>query len=237
MNVIDIVIIVVILFGAIIGFKRGALSEFLTFFGFFIIVLGSFLLKNKVSEFLYLNLPFFKFHGLLNGVTAINILLYEVISFFIVFIVLYIIFKSTVLVSKIFKKFFDASIIISIPMKIGGAILGIIENYLFLFIVLYLMSIPFLDNDIVKNSKLRKVILEKTPIINMYVENTVNVGREFWDIADKYKTNADQENLNLETINLLLKYNVTKVESIDILVDKNKIQINNIESVLINYRD
>ena len=99
------------------------------------------------------------------------------------------------------------------------------------------MSLPFFDIDIVKNSKLRKVILEKTPIINMYVENTVNVGREFWDIADKYKTNADQENLNLETINLLLKYNVTKVESIDILVDKNKIQINNIESVLINYRD
>ena len=80
--------------------------------------------------------------------------------------------------------------------------------------------------EIVRDSKLRVAILEKTPVLNLYVEGAVNVGREFWDVAEKYKDGKHSEALNLEALDLLLKYKVTTVESVDVLVEQNKIQIN-----------
>ena len=80
------------------------------------------------------------------------------------------------------------------------------------------------------------MILSKTPVLNLYVDSAVNVGKEFWDVAEQYKKVENHEHLNLEALDLLLKYEATTVESIDILVEQNKIQINNIESVLMKYR-
>ena len=49
MNVLDIAIIVLILLGAIIGFNRGFLSEFLSFSGMVIVIIVAFMFKNSLS--------------------------------------------------------------------------------------------------------------------------------------------------------------------------------------------
>lgn len=237
MNLVDIIIIVILLLGAFIGFRRGFTTQLLSLCGFVVVVMAAFLFKNPVSAYLYEHLPFFNFPGLLSGISVVNILMYEVIAFFIIFIVLYIILKVIVMVSHLFEKLLDATILLGIPSKLLGAVLGIFENYLVAFIILYIVSLPFFDIDMVKKSKLRTQILEKTPVLNSYVESTVKVGNEFWDLAEEYKAGTNSELFNLEALDLLLKYNVTSVKSIDILVQKNKIQINNIESVLKNYRE
>lgn len=237
MNYIDIVIILIFLLGAVVGYKRGAIQQAISFFGFIIVVVLAFLLKNPVSYYLYTNLPFFNFSGILSGITVINILVYEVVAFFAVFGVLYLILRIIGLFSKLLDKLLSSTILLSVPFKIVGALLGVIENYFVAFLVLYILSLPFFNIEILKESKLRNDILDKTPILNKYVEGTVKVGREFWNVAEKYTSEYDSDKLNLETLDLMLKYKVTDVKSIDILVDKNKIQINNIESVLMKYRD
>ena len=161
---------------------------------------------------------------------------YEVVAFFIIAIVLYIILKAAVLLTNLMQKLFDGNFVISFPNKLAGAALGLIEHFVLVFIALYVLSLPFFDINIVKNSKVRMAILEKTPVLNVYVKGAVKVGSDFWDLAEKYRTKDDLETLNLETLDLLLKYKVTDVDSIDYLVDQNKIQINNIESVLLKYR-
>ena len=45
MNVIDIVILIFLAFGALIGFKRGFTNEFVSLVGIFLIIIFSFLLK------------------------------------------------------------------------------------------------------------------------------------------------------------------------------------------------
>lgn len=237
MNLVDIVIVIILLLGAFIGFRRGFTTQLLSLCGFIVIVMAAFLFKNPVSAYLYEHLPFFKFPGILSGVSVVNILLYEVIAFFIIFIVLYIIFKVIVMVSHLFEKFLDATILLGLPSKLLGAALGVIENYLVVFIFLYIITLPFFNFDIIKESKLKKSILENTPVLNLYVESTVKVGNDFWDLAEQYKSGKEPEKFNLAALDLLLKYKVTTVDSIDILVEKNKIQINNIESVLKNYRE
>ena len=236
MNLVDIAIIVVLILGAVVGYKRGFTTQLLSLCGFVVIVVAAFLFKNPVSMYLYEHLPFFNFPGILSGISVINILLYEAIAFFIVFIGLYLVFKVILMVSHIFEKFLSMTILLGLPSKILGAILGILENYLVAFIILYIISLPIFNINIIKDSRLRMTILEKTPVLNLYANSTVKVGSEFWVLAEKYKSGTDSEQFNLETLNILLKYKVTSVDSVDRLVEKNKIQINNIESVLKKYR-
>lgn len=236
MNLVDIAIIVVLILGAVVGYRRGFTTQFLSLCGFVVIVVAAFLFKNPVSMYLYEHLPFFNFPGILSGISVINLLLYEAIAFFIVFIGLYLVFKVILMVSHIFEKFLSMTILLGLPSKILGAILGILENYLVAFIILYIISLPIFNINIIKDSRLRMTILEKTPVLNLYANSTVKVGSEFWVLAEKYKSGTDSEQFNLETLNILLKYKVTSVDSVDRLVEKNKIQINNIESVLKKYR-
>jgi uncharacterized membrane protein required for colicin V production len=237
MNLVDIIIIIILLLGAFVGFKRGFTTQLLSLCGFVVVAMAAFLFKNPVSAFLYEHLPFFNFPGLLSGVSVVNILMYEVIAFFVIFIILYMVLKIIMVVSHIFEAFLNSTILLGIPSKLLGAVLGVLENYLLAFIVLYIVSLPFFDINVVKESKFRQGILKNTPVLNMYVGGTVNVGNEFWDIAAKYKDGKNKESFNLEALDLLLKYKVTSASSIDVLVQNNKIQINNIESVLKKYRE
>ena len=79
MNIVDIIIIVALLLGAISGFIRGFFKQTVMFVGTIIVVILSFILKNPLSLILYKNLPFFKFGGL----TSLNILMYEILAFII----------------------------------------------------------------------------------------------------------------------------------------------------------
>ena len=87
MNVIDIGIIIIILFGAVLGFKRGFTKELVKALGFIAVIVVAYFLKNPLSTILYENLPFFKF-GLLKNMEILNILLYEAIAFIICIAVL-----------------------------------------------------------------------------------------------------------------------------------------------------
>ena len=66
----------------------------------------------------------------------------------------------------------------------------------------------------------------------------MKVVEEFTSIKDKYNdNNSNAEQFNKEVLDLFLKYDVVKVESIDKLVEKDKLQINNIEEILMKYRE
>ena len=96
MNVTDIVILIALALGAIGGFKSGVIKKTANFVGIFIIIILSFYLKNYLSVIMYENLPFFNFWGLLTGLEILNVILYELIAFLLVFSILFIIFKALV---------------------------------------------------------------------------------------------------------------------------------------------
>ena len=53
MNYVDIIILMIILAGGIIGFKRGVIKQSVLTIGMILVVVLSFLLKNPLSAFLY----------------------------------------------------------------------------------------------------------------------------------------------------------------------------------------
>lgn len=236
MNIFDVIIILFILSGAVVGFKRGLTRELVSLVSFFAIVILAFMLKNPISIFLYEHLPFFKFGGILKGVTVLNIALYEIIAFLIMVIILSVIFKILTIITNLFEKILKMTIILSIPSKIAGAVVGIIESYIWVFIVLYILSFPIFNIDILNESKYKNNILNNTPLLSGFIEPTMKVLDEFGDLKNKYESTENASEFNRETLDLFLKYDVVTVESVDKLIEKDKLKIDNVEEILNKYR-
>lgn len=237
MNIVDLIIIIVILFGAVIGFKRGFTKSLVSAVGLIAIVIIAFLLKNPVSTVLYEHLPFFQFGGVIKGVTVLNIALYELLAFIIVLAILGIVLKILMIATSIFERILTLTIILGIPSKILGAIIGALEWFILVFIGLYVLNMPVVNVKEINNSTLAPKILNNTPILSGVIKDTNAVINEFASIKDKYTDkNVDTNEFNKETLDLFLKYNVVSVDSIDKLIKDNKLKIDGIDEVLVKYR-
>lgn len=235
LNLIDVIVILIILSGAVVGYKSGFTKQIISFFGFIIVLILSYLLKNYISELLYQYFPFFDFGGVLKGVTVLNILIYEVISFFIVFSILMIAFKLILFISKIFETLLKFTIILGIPSKLLGAVVGMVEYYIIAFFALYIFTLPIFAIDGMENSKFKDPILKNTPVLSHYTKDGLQVYEEFNELKDKYEVEQNVEQFNLEALDLFLKYKVITKDSVSKLVERKKLNIPNVDTVLSKY--
>lgn len=234
---VDIVVIILILLGAFVGFKRGFTRELVSCVGFILCVILAYLLKNPISNFMYDHLPFFTFGGVIKGVVVFNILLYEVISFFLTLSILLIILKIVTAGTKVFEGFLNATIVLGIPSKILGFILGAIEWVIICFIGLLVLSLPIFKTNYLYESKIGMAILNNTPILSNVSDNTLKVYKEFENLKDKYEDNTNVNQFNLDALDLFLKYHIVDISSVEKLYNNGKLlSVNNISSVLDNYR-
>lgn len=224
MNVADIVILIILAFGAIVGFKEGVVKKLTDFVGMFVIVILSFYLKNNLSVIMYENLPFFNFWGFIKGVDVINILFYELLAFMIVFMALYFVYKVILMVSGLIEKILKATIILSIPSKLLGIVVGVIEAYVYTFIALVILTLPIFNIPYVRESKMVNFILNETPILSPISEEMIDIYGDVYEILDN-KNNKTDEQLNDEILRLLINKDVVTRESARKLVDRNKVHI------------
>lgn len=236
MNIVDVVIILVILAFGVFGFKRGFFKELVSSIGFILVVVLAFFLKNHISVFMYENLPFFKFGGIFKGVTVLNIFIYEIIAFLIILAILLFLFKFVLFASKLIETILNMTVILAIPSKILGCLLGLVEGFVVVFIALYVLNLPVFDQNILIGSKFKNNILNSTPILSNFVSNSVDVVEEFIDLKEKYETAPNAESFNYETLELFLKYDIIDTNSVVKLKDKGKLKINNIDHLINKYK-
>ncbi len=223
MLLVDIIIILFLVLGFIIGFKHGFLREIVSLAGIILITVLSFILKNPISVFMYKNLPFFKFDFIIKGGTVINILVYEIIAFLIIFSILLIILKIILQVTSLFEKVLTMTIILSIPSKILGGIIGVFKHYILIFLVLFVISLPIFKINIGK-TKIGYFILKETPILSESTKESVKVFNEFSELADKYKKKKNTDDFNQEALNLLIKYKAITKENAKELINNGKLK-------------
>lgn len=225
MNVVDIVIIILLLFGAIAGFKAGVIKKTADFVGMFVIVVLAFYLKNYLSVLMYENLPFFGFAGFIKGIDAINILFYEVVAFVVTFAVLLFVLKVILMLTGLVEKILKATVILSIPSKLLGIVVGVIEMYVYTFLILVVITLPIFKIPHVSDSKLANFILDNTPILSGVSEEMIDIYGDVYEILD-HKDSKTNEELNEDILKLLIEKEVITKESAKELIDKNKIHIN-----------
>ena len=224
MVVVDIIILVLIALGAIGGFKAGVIKKTTDFVGTLVIVIIAFYLKNYLSVIMYENLPFYDFGGLIKGVEVINILFYEVLAFIIVFALLLVILRVLLMVTGLIEKILKATVILSIPSKILGIFVGMIEMYVYVFITLVFLSLPVFNISYVKESKLANFMLNDTPVLSSMAEDIIGTYGEVYELIDN-KENKTSEEVNTEILKVLFDKEVITKESARKLVDKNKLHL------------
>lgn len=225
MNIVDILILIFLGFGALIGFKRGFTRQLVSFLGIFVILILSFVLKNPISVFMYNNLPFFNFGGIFKDITILNILVYEVISFFIVFFLLSIVFRFILFLTKGFEKILTFTIILGIPSKILGAILGVLQHVVYVFIVMYILSLPTFNIGIVKEAKIGNGILHNTPILTSVCDKTLNIFNDIVILSEEYNNTNNMDEFNQKVVDKMLENKIITEENLQILIDKGKITL------------
>ena len=127
----------------------------------------------------------------------------------------------TGLVEKILK----ATVILSIPSKLLGIVVGVIEMYVYLFLILVIVSLPIFDSSFLKDSKMNNFILNNTPVLSGVSEEIIDIYGDVYNITDNRKNNTNEQ-LNEEILKVLIDKKVVTKESAKKLVDKNKIHIN-----------
>ena len=238
MNIIDIGIVIFLLFGMILGFKRGFTTELIKTIGFILVVILAYLFKGSLSNFLYEHLPFINF-GFLKGAAILNILVYEVLAFIICVIVLSLVLKLILVVSRVFEKVLNATIVLGIPSKLAGAVVGFIHEYIILFIILYILTLVGINVDMVNNSKLRDKIVNETPILSKLCDNSLIIIDEFKNIKNDFNNSSiSNQDFNYKAMELFLKYKVVSSESASKLIKDGKLDaFDNYQDLLNEYKE
>ena len=233
MGIADIIIIVILLAFAFLGFKRGVFQSLVAVLGFIAIVCLAYWLKNYLGDFFVLNLPFTKYTFIPGGSMVLNVITYQVVAFIIVIIVLGIIYKVLLLITGIFEKLLRITIILGIPSKILGLIIGVLEGYIVVYLILFFIAQPFMRIDLLENSKYANIILKDTPVLSGFAEDTFTIINE---IDATFKNNGN-DNFDLKLTELILKRNITSVDVMQKLVDNKKIEVQGIQELLNNYQN
>ena len=223
-GIIDAIIILFILLGGVVGFKEGVIKKLTSVIGLFLVVVLAFTLKNKLSVYFYENLPFFDLWGVFKGIQILNVIFYEVVAFLVIASVLMLVYRVLLGLTGFIEKILKATIILSIPSKILGFIVGLIESYIWVYIILFILTLPIINLKDVYTSKTANYIMEETPYLSKYTNKTVKIYHDLYEVIDN-KGNKTNKQINEEAMDLMLKYDIITPESAEKLIDKNKVSV------------
>ena len=233
LNIVDIIVIISILFFGIIGLKRGVFKQLIIFVGLIIIIIISYKLKNIVGDFLVLNIPFMDFPKFLKGASVLNIVIYQSIAFMIVLLLLSMLYKALVAFTGLFEKILRATIILGLPSKILGFVIGLVEGYIIVYILLFFAYQPAFKFNFIEDSKYASSIVNNTPILASYANDTLEIVNDIYDL--KNVDNADEFNYKL--LDIILDKKVTSVDVVEKLVSKKKINFENVDELIQKYKE
>ena len=232
MGIVDIIIIVLIVINVYNGFRKGVVNSAVILVGTFVSLVLAFYLKTPLSMFLYEHLPFFSIGGIFKNITVINILIYEGISFVVTLLVLLLLIKILARVTGFVDKILGKLILLGLPSKILGAVVGFIQGYLVVFLALFAITTFATTTNFLNDSKISNQILTKTPILSQIVGKTIDSVEEVYRIC---MNNENREEANLESLEVLMKYEILNYESAKKLSDSGKLKIENADNIIDKY--
>lgn len=229
-TMVDILIIVFLLLGTYAGWKRGLIKSLVNFVGLIAVVILSFYLKTYIANLLIDKLPFFNFAGF-DGISSINILIYNVISFIFVFIILYCILNIIISITGFIDMLLKFTVIWIIPSKILGALVGFLESWVYIYLVIFVLSAFNGTSNYIMESKTATFILDKTPLVNNVFSSAYGSIKDIYEIINdfEHKDNKNTKDLNLSILQIEIANNLITKEKAQELVDKGKIDLGDIK--------
>lgn len=237
LNIFDVGIILLLIMFLIVGFKNGVIREAFALVGIIAVFILSFVFKGLLGNLMCIILPFFKLSGIIEGFSVINILIYQIIAFMLVFAILLTIYEIFLKISKFIQKLVNLTIILILPSKLLGAVVSLIKGVIVLFAVFIVLMIPLKNSELFTGSTMVNQILYKTPILSQSSNNFINTVEEIYNLAEKVSNKEISTNdANLELLDMMLKHKIVNKSTVESLVKLHKLDdVNNIETVLQKY--
>ena len=126
-------------------------------------------------------------------------------------------------ITGIFEKILKMTIILGIPSKILGFVVGVIETYIIVFAVLFFAKQPIFSQELFEESTLTPIIVNSSPGLSNIVNNMNESIKDIYNITKNYEISNNSTSTNAEIIESLLKHKVINQEYLDKLEKKGKI--------------
>lgn len=166
---VSLIIIVLLLFGVLMGLKRGFILQLFHFIGFMASFIVAAVYYDKLSPKLALWIPYPELSSDSSWAVFLQALplekgFYNAISFAIIFFVT----KIALQIIASMLDFVAELPILNIVNRMAGAVLGFLEVYLLLFIILFILALTPLASvqSWVNDSTVALFIIEHTPFLS-----------------------------------------------------------------------
>lgn len=232
----DAIILLFILLGAVSGAKKGVIYSAVDFIGTLTCIILAFFLKNPLSVLMYTHLPFFNFTGAFQGISVVNILIYEAIAYVIVLSVLFGVLKLIIKLSGLVEKILKATVVLGIPSKILGFVFGAIEAYLFAFVVIFLVNQIPNTISVMAESHVGRAMLSNTPVLSEFMSDSFKSIDEIYKLVKEQQNTHNTKETNKKAFEILLKNEVLTADAAQKLVDNKKIDIDNAKEIINQYK-
>ena len=116
-----------------------------------------------------------------------------------------------------------------IPSKIGGAIIGFLEAWVFLFLAVFVLSQFNVTNSFIKDSKVSDIILNNTPVVGNYLGSASKAAEEIYNEieASVNDETLSKEDLNLKILQIQISRGLISAEKANELMETGKLTIGN----------
>ena len=227
MNFVDFGLIIIITISALVGYKSGVIKTFARMASLVIAAIIAYSFKDMLANFLIDFMPFFNFEGMFKGITGINILFYHGASFIVLFIIIYSLLSIVIMLAGFIDRLLKMTIILYLPDKILGGLLGAVYGVIISFILIFSMSMLPNTQKYVIDSSYGYIILNRTPIIRTVLAKTTVVTSEIKDIMNDKEGNSEEEikSVQLSVLDTFIKYGYITKEAAAKLIEENKIDL------------
>lgn len=223
MNIIDVVIIFGLILGGMAGARNGVFKQTTLLIGTILCFVLSWLLKDFIANFLSYTLPFFNFAGPFEGLTSLNIVMYQLIAFLILMALFTSVLVVLLKITDGFEKFLKFTVLLGIPSKILGFIVGVIEAYVILFAILFFVNQPAFNFGVVNESHFKDPILTSSPGLSNMVGDMNDAINDIYYITKDYHYSNNSNTFNRRVVNSLLEHNVIDEDYLNELRTRGKI--------------
>lgn len=233
MNIFDIAIILLIIASGFVGIERGVIKEGVMLGGTIIIYVVAFLLKGPVGLLLCKLLPFFN----LNGLVTLNILIYQLLGFFFVALILFSIYNIVLKCTGVLQKLVDLSVILTIPSKVLGFIVGLIEGYVVIFLILLVLAIPLREVEFFNKSKGVDIVMNHSPILSSAFDGVVSTLGDIENITHRIVNgDANISKINVDIVKDLIDCKIiSKEDTLDIIATGKLSEVVGLEEFVNSY--
>lgn len=224
---VDIGLLVIVIFSVIGGYKSGVIKSTVSLVVLLMSAIIAYQLKDYVASFLIDLMPFVNFGGIFDNITTINILFYHGAAFLVIFIIIYSIFSIVVTLAGFLDKLLKMTIILALPDKLLGAVVGFIKGTIFAFVIIFVLAqLPYTQEYVIESTYGYQV-LNRTPVIRIVLADCTVISSDIADII----MNVDTEDENyvtetqMEIMSVFIRYGLITAEKAQELVDDEKVYL------------